>query len=153
MSKKLKIKNYTSGVPVDRSISLIEQILVDLGAERIHKMYKGGQLESLSFSIAINGNIIPFRLPAQVNKIETMFNNRYGKGVKVTEQMRKANRAQAERTAWKLIHEWIHIQASMIRLEQAEFLEIFLPYVYKENQQKTFYAALKDSNYKALLGS
>ncbi len=101
----MTIKNYTSTVPASLSVTKIEQALVELGAERIHKGYKNGVLESISFSIKIGENIIPFMLPAQVEAIETIFSNQRRR--RPTETQRKEDRQQAERTAWKLIYEWI----------------------------------------------
>jgi len=146
---KVNIKNYTSTVSADKSISRIEAILVEMGAERIHKGYKEGRLESISFSMKVDQNIIPFQLPAQVEVIEKIFLSQYK--YRATEVQKRNAREQAERTAWKLIQEWVHIQSSMIRLQQAEFLEVFLPYVYRVESQTTFFKSLKESNYKALL--
>jgi hypothetical protein len=42
-------------------------------------------------------------------------------------------------------------QLSLIQMRQADFIQVFLPYVWDGKQ--TFYQALKASNYKALLGA
>jgi len=146
---KVNIKNYTSTVQADKSVSRIESILVEMGAERIHKGYKDGKLESISFSMKVQDQLIPFQLPAQVEVIEKLFLGQYK--YRATEVQKRTAREQAERTAWKLIQEWVHIQSSMIKMQQAEFLEVFLPYVYRVEQQTTFFKSLKESNYKALL--
>jgi hypothetical protein len=39
----------------------------------------------------------------------------------------------------------------MIRLEQAEALQLFLPYVWDPAKEETFFEKLKKTNYKALL--
>jgi hypothetical protein len=60
----------------------------------------------------------------------------------------KRLRAQAARTAWKLIQDWVELQMALIKMRQAEFLQVFLPYVW--NGKKTFYTALKEQNFKLL---
>jgi hypothetical protein len=41
----------------------------------------------------------------------------------------------------------------MIRLEQVETLQVFLPFVWDPAKEETFYDKLKGSNFKALLPS
>jgi hypothetical protein len=57
---------------------------------------------------------------------------------------------QAERTAWKIISDWVEIQISMVQLEQADLIQVFLPYVYNPATEKTFYNQIKDNNFKQL---
>ncbi len=62
-------------------------------------------------------------------------------------------RAQAERTAWKNLLEWVEIQLLLIRLEQVEFMEVFLPYIYDGRRKATFYELTRDSGFKMLPGA
>ena len=59
---------------------------------------------------------------------------------------------QSERTAWKLISEWVEIQASMIKMEQVELVEVFLPYAYNLSSDTTLYQSIKEGGFK-MLGS
>lgn len=59
--------------------------------------------------------------------------------------------AQAERTAWKIVLDWIEIQMAMIDLAQIEIMEVFLPYVYDAQKDMTFFEQIKSNHYKALL--
>lgn len=143
----MNIKNYTSGVPAEKSISKIEKILVELGANHINKHYESGKITAISFLIMVNGRTIPFRLPAKVDMIEKVLL----KGIK---KPRKGTYdkiyEQSERTAWKLICDWVEIQASMINMEQAEIIEVFLPYVYDLSSDTTFYQSIKQGGFKQL---
>ncbi len=144
----MNIKNYTSSVPADRSVSRIEDVLVSMGATNIAKEYKEGRLDSIQFVIIKNGTSIPFKLPARVDAIEKHMR---GAVRRPRPDTFKHIKDQAQRTAWKLICEWVEVQASIIKLEQAEFLEVFLPYVYQINDGQTFFEKIKEKNYKALL--
>lgn len=145
---KTNIKNYTSGIAAEKSINKIEQILVNLGASNISKQYKDGKLYAISFLIMVQGNTIPFKLPAKVDQVREALKKSY-KRIS-TPALRKILE-QSERTAWKIVSDWVEIQATLIRLEQAEFLEVFLPYVYKIDEDQTFFERLKTTHYKALL--
>jgi hypothetical protein len=148
----MNIKNYTSSIPSEKSILQIERILIDMGARNIAKEYDGfGKVDSISFSIPhpITDGVIPFKLPAKREPIKKLFLKQYRRPTKSQEE---AASAQADRTAWKNVKEWVELQATMIKLEQVEFMEVFLPYVYNLHQRMTYFELVKGQNYK-LLGS
>jgi hypothetical protein len=141
------IKNRTSTVPVDRTISRIETFLVRAGAQNIFKDYSNGDLKGVCFSFyhPVQKRLIAIRLPANVPAIEKC----------LLESMKRPRREtrnrlhdQAARTAWKLMQDWIEVQVSLIEMEQAEFLQVFLPYVW--DGKRTFYAALQEGGFKLL---
>jgi hypothetical protein len=141
------IKNYTSGVPVDRTLARIEAALVRGGATNIAKDYKDNMLCAVNFTTVnpADGQRISVRLPANADGVynalrESVKRPRAGTLEKLREQ--------ANRTAWKLMQDWIEIQMSLIAMQQAEFLQVFLPYVW--DGHKTFYTALKAGGFKML---
>lgn len=143
----MNLKNYTSTVPASTSISRIEKMLVDIGAKNINKQYQNGKLTSLTFLIDVAGQTMIFKLPAKVEVIFKLFWDQVKRPQAGT---REKTYQQAERTAWKLLHDWIEIQCSMIHLEQVEFIEIFLPYAYNPESETTFFEQLKQGNFKLL---
>lgn len=145
----MNLKNYTSTVPVSRSISLIEDKLINIGAKTISKFYDNDMnIEGFIFQIVKQG--IPsliFKLPSKWKQVEKVMRQQIKKPRshtfdKVSEQ--------AQRTAWKILYDWICIQVSLIELEQAEIVEVFLPYVYDEKKGKTFFEIVKENNMKLL---
>lgn len=142
----MKLKNYTSSAPVGNSIARIEKLLAQAGASKITKDFKEGQLVGLMFLLpSPEGNAL-IRLPANVDACEDELMRDVRRP---RDSTRELKRAQAERTVWKLLAEWVHIQISMIQLQQAEPLEIFTPYLF--DGKTTFYRALKSGQqFKAL---
>lgn len=116
------IKNYTSTVPADRSRARIQQVLVELGATQIGMDVTEGRVTGMSFHVAIDGQILKYRLPARVSAVETAM---------VPKRKRKDSKSkdQAERTAWKLLQDWVEVQASLIRIGMSTATEVFLPYM------------------------
>lgn len=143
----MNIKNYTSSVPVDRTISRIEQVLAEAGANGIIKDYDGGKLVALAFKVALpTGREVSIRLPANHQAVyQTMrkeiLRPRRGTLDKLQDQ--------AMRTSWKLMQDWVEVQISLIKMQQVDFIQVFLPYVLV-NPGQTFYAKLKEQNYLAL---
>lgn len=144
----MKIKNYTSGVPSDKSISMIERELIELGATGIQKDIRDGAVAALSFSVKIEGQkIISYRLPARVSNVHGILKTskpirKSNAGRKRKQPLEETIKEQAERTAWKIILDWVLAQGALIRLGQSSASEVFLPYmlVGKGAQQATLWA-------------
>ena len=143
----MKIKNYTSEVPASRSVSHIEQCLVDVGATGIAKTYQAGRLTGITFQIPQNGISLVFKLPANIEDVAAQLKAdvkkpRVGTMGRLEEQ--------AERTAWKLLLDWVEVQASMILIGRRQAIEVFLPYVYDPARDQTFFERLQESKFKML---
>lgn len=142
------LKNYTSGVPVSRSVQHIEDCLIRHGAKNIMKMYDAEKkLESLCFIMPVDGKDIPFKLPASVDRVEKVLKAAVRRP---TSQTNARIKEQAERTAWKLQSDWVDIQMSLIELNQVEIMQVFLAYVYFPIQKQTYFERLKNNNFKLL---
>lgn len=145
----MNIKNYTSLVNADKSILEIERILIDMGARNIAKEYDGfGNVAAISFSIPNGEGVIPFRLPGKVDPIKKLLLAHTKRPSKTAIE---AAEQQARRTAWRNVREWVHLQHTMIKLEQVEFMEVFMPYVYSMKEGKTIFEISKASNHQKLL--
>src|SRR5579859_7518731 len=133
----LNLKNYTSEVPAHVSMAKIERCLVEAGATDISKKYDSGICRAITFRMLVNQVPLFFQLPAKVDAcFKAMWESKTPKG----QQQADRNKwmAQAERTAWKIVSDWVEIQLSMIQLEQVEALQVFLAYVYNPASEQTF---------------
>lgn len=140
------MKNYTSSVPISRTISRIEECLAKAGASGIMKEYAGGKLTALCFKLRMgSGREMAIRLPA--NEVEV-----YNVLIKAVKRPRNGTverlRDQAARTAWKLQQDFVEVQLSMIEMRQTDAMQAFLAYVW--DGKRTFYQALQENNFKAL---
>lgn len=159
------LKNYTSTVPVPDTIYRIEQVLIRAGVSGISKEYGiNGQVSAITFKIQFEQAKVPvwIRMPADVEACANALFIDYADGdplssdgerVRARRGNKKKTRAefkqQGERTAWKLMQDWIEVQLSMILLKQAEVAQVFLPYAW--DGREMFYAKLKSGGFAALM--
>lgn len=146
----VNLKNYTSEVPAITSMGKIEKYLVEAGATDISKKYENQVCIAIRFRMMVNLNPLFFELPA---KVDACYKVLWAEVKRPNAETKKRISQQAERTAWKIISDWVQVQLSMIQLEQAELLQVFLPYVFDPKTETTFFNKIKESGYKALLGN
>jgi hypothetical protein len=140
------LKNYTSGVAVDRTVARIETLLAAFGAKAIGKNYESGKLSSLTFQIEINGRDVLIRLPANPQAVYDALRKEVKRPHNGTlDRLRE----QSERTAWRVQQEWLEIELTKIGLNQTEPLQAFLSYVWDGTQ--TYFERLNESKFKGLL--
>lgn len=141
------MKNYTSTVPIETTIARIEKILCGAQIKNIIKDYDENGIVALYFTLKnpATNNLIPVRLPANVESVMKVLREKMKRPRQET--LRRLWQ-QANRTAWKLMQDWVEVQLSLIELQQIEALQVFLPYVWDGKQ--TYYAALKANGFKML---
>ena len=132
-----KLKNYTTSIPADRSISETEQLLVGFGASKIFKEYlSDGRCMGVSFMLGERG----FKLPANIEGVkEAIWKDKRARHGRNNMQNRED---QSYRVAWRIIRDWLHAQLSLIASGQAQPDQIMMPYMY--DGKRTLYEAYKD---------
>jgi hypothetical protein len=139
------IKNYTSDTPAVRSVNHIEQSLVENKAKSIMKTYgPDGTLTAIAFIMPTNGQELPFKLPARIDRVEKAL---LKKVIRPRKETFLRIKQQAERTAWKILADWVDIQMSIVELDQAEMSEVFMPYLYNHNKQDTLFDRWKANGF------
>ncbi len=138
----MNLKNYTSEIPASRSMARIEELLVEAGATDISKSYLEGTCTAIKFRMEVNSQAIFFQLPANV---QACFKVMWAEVKRPQPDTKKRITDQANRTAWKIVCDWVEIQLAMIRLEQAQALQVFLPYVWNEKTNETLYDRISNN--------
>lgn len=148
------LKNYTSEATVQQTIAKIEAVLIRCKVSGITKEYDPkGEVCAVRFHIPTATGERTIRLPADVERAQEALWTDYQERVETSYRKRRRGDflQQAQRTAWKLMQDWIEVQMSMIELKQAETEEVFLPYIWDARSGNTVYQQLKSNNYRGLL--
>jgi len=142
----MPILNYTTSVKAEKTVSEIQKALAKSGASKVMSEYDGeGILKHLSFQIVCNNIPVFFRLPARIDNIYVILQND-------SEVPRKLkSREQASRVAWRIIKNWIEAQLALVEAEQADMVEVFLPYAQTHGGDTIYQLVM--SNQQKMLGA
>lgn len=123
----MPIKNYTSNVDSYTSLGELQGALARGGASKILVDYEGGKPTGVTFMLQTDRGAQGFALPANVDGVMEVFRR----------QKVRADRDQAERTAWRNIRDWVLAQMAFIESGAVTMDEVFLPYL--SDGKKTLY--------------
>lgn len=142
----MPIANYTTSVKAEKTIGEIQGMLGQAGAAQVLFEYDGPIVSAISFRLLHRDVMVSFRLPANIDAIYVVLQRDDGipRRFKTTEQ--------AARVAWRIIKDWLRAQLAIVEAEQAEMIEVFLPYAQNPNTGATLYEQLEDTGFKMLTG-
>ena len=150
----MNLKNYSSSVPVDRSIQLIEYQLVTAGAQHISKSYADQQVTGIVFELIVKEQSLVFKLPARWDRVFAKMLSERNKSSRqpIKPEAEDNLKKQAQRTAWKILLDKVQIQVTNILIDQEDPVEAFMSYLYDGRTDRTAYEIMKETNYRGLLG-
>lgn len=127
-----KLLNYTTTVPVARTIGQVQGQLVEAGARAIMTEYTdAGRITGISFAVQTGYGMQSFLLPVNAHKV-----------LKVLERERVQSRYQteehAERVAWRILKDWLEAQLAIIRTEMVTLDQVMLPYMRAEGDRTVY---------------
>lgn len=147
----MNLKNYTTKVPATQTIAFIEQYLASAGVSGVTKQFENGVPVAVFFHIEIPPNKFTIRLPAQINKVHDYMWQEYVANRRQPRLEKKDFLNQAANTAWKIQQDWVQVQISLIKLKQAEFLEVFMGYLW--DGERSYYQRVENAKFKGLIGA
>lgn len=116
----MPLKDYTTTIGVFKTLGEIHEMLVKHGARQILNKYdEEGKVLSVAFVIETPIGTHAVLLPANVEAVQKTLER----------QKVKADREQAERTAWRIVKDWIAAQMAILESRMVTIDQIFLPYM------------------------
>lgn len=133
------LKNYTTVVPVDRTLAEIGRMLVRAGASDVLTSYDAQRrVSAIKFLLPTPYGQQLFALPARVEAVQRVL-----VAQKTSGRMRTSintSREHAERVAWRIIRDWLDAQLALIETQQATADQVLLPYRVLEGGQSMYEA-------------
>jgi len=139
--------DYTTKVPVSRTIAQVQAKLVEHGARAVMMEYDDrGRITALAFKVNMPNGELPIRLP--INAAATLrVLQRQAADREIPAGYAKDDHAY--RVAWRNIFHWVSAQLALLETEMVRMEEIFLPYVITRSGQ-TIYQVMAEKHF--LLG-
>lgn len=130
----MPILNYTTEVPPEKTIGMIQGLLLRKGVTSISTDLKDGKVTAIMFSADFAGQRVNFRLPCNIAGVRQALDSDR------TIENRYKGQGQAERVAWRIVKDWVEVQLAFVEANQAQLAEVFLPYVVDRSGKTMFQA-------------
>jgi len=141
------LMDYTTKVPVSRTIAQIQAKLVEHGARAVMMEYgDDGRIKALAFRIKMPNGELPIRLPIDAASTQRVLKRQWDERLI---ESKYTTAEHAYRVAWRIIKDWVEAQVSLLETEMVKMEEIFLPYVITPGGQ-TIYEVMANKGF--LLG-
>lgn len=140
----MPLLNYSTKVPVVRSVDAIQKVLVKHGASSIMQDYdEQRELVAISFKLRLNGSELSFRLPIDWRAtFEVMKQDGTPRSL--------LNEDHARRVSWRIIKDWVEVQLAIAETKMVTIPQVFLPYAVNQDG-RTLYEIVAE-NPTMLLG-
>ncbi|MBA7676226.1 hypothetical protein ES703_84467 [subsurface metagenome] len=123
----MPLLDYTTKVPVSRTIAQIQAKLVEHGARAVMMEYgDDGRVKALAFNIKMPNGELPIRLPINTGATLRVLQRQWDERLI---ESKYAKDDQAYRVAWRNIFHWVSAQMALLETEMVKMEEIFLGYV------------------------
>jgi len=131
------ILNYTTTVPVSRTLGQVQGLLVEAGARAIMAEYDDdGAVVGMSFAVISPFGKQGYTLPVRTERVLAVLTSD-----KVPR--RYCTPEHAERVAWRIVKDWIEAQLALLRTEMVTLDQVMLPYM-RTSDGRTVYELYLD---------
>ena len=125
----MALKNYTTTVPVNNTISEIHLILAEHGAKKImFNYFSDGRPESICFSLVTASGERGAKLPANAERVRAVLKKQKADPKNKNRSAIDDSAEQSERVAWRIVKDWLAAQLALLETEMVEMEQVFFGY-------------------------
>jgi hypothetical protein len=143
-----KVLNYTTKIPVKKTVGECTELLAEAGATRVAIVYDHKVPVGLSFRLEVpQSGWQDFTLPVNVAAMARRL-----AGMKLppslhasaAEERRIRSTEHAAEVAWRVVEDWLEAQLAIIAAEMATLDQVMLPYL--QLADGTLYEVIRDQH-------
>lgn len=128
----MPLLNYTTKVPVSRTITEITAKLAKAGACGVAQEFDGhGRAIGLEFAIRVGPEMRSYVLPCRVAAVREVLNQQ-----RVARSFLEP--AHVERVAWRILGDWVAAQLAIIETQMVTLPQVMLPYMRTDDGSTVF---------------
>lgn len=138
--------NYTTKVPIEKTVAEIEALLARNRVTDIYKQYDSdGNCKGIKFAVITDKGKVAFELPLNVHGVFQVIQNLKAQGkLKKLSKKEASNVDTARRIAWRLLKDYIRAAVPLLQSETVTIQQLFLPYIYDPISGKTLYQLFEE---------
>jgi len=147
-----KLRNYTSAISVQQTLSEIDELLLANNSSGISKVFRDGEVIEIVFTIKDqDGYQLNVQISVDIESVKQVLIDEMqsSRSRKIRSDSLNNIEEQAKRTAWRLQYEMLSIQMSAIKLKQMKVDQVFFANIISQNGT-TIYSALSSGKTKLL---
>jgi hypothetical protein len=142
--------NYTTTIAAGKTVAEIQELLGAHGADRVMVGYTAKRPSSVSFSLVTPAGPRAFTLPVEVTAMHRVLQHQAGRR---EIDRRYSTAEQAERTAWRVVKDWLAAQLTLVSAEMASLETVMLPYLVVDHTGTTLHQRYLERGLPALEAS
>lgn len=119
----MSLLNYTTKVPVQRTVGQVQELLVRAGATSITARYEAADTVGLTFVVDTEYGRRAFSLPVDGRAVYDVMraDTKVPRSLKTIEQ--------AQRVAWRITKDWVEAQLAIIATRMVTLDQVMFPYM------------------------
>lgn len=118
MPPRTRLLNYTTTVPVDKTVGEIAGILVKAGARSIQTDFnEQGRISGMSFVVRTGFGNRAFHIPVQAERVQKVLQTELAHTRTHQSKAVLTSPEQAERVAWRILKDWLEAQMTLVQLQ------------------------------------
>lgn len=149
---------HTTKVEPAKTAGQIMELLCRLGASDIIQRVEDKEVAGTGFRVEIEGEWVEYRLPIRWQPIFDYYVREHEakprkRALKEgeAERAQEAMKAQAKRTAWRIVLEWLKVQLSFVDIGVRNALEVFMADMVVPGRKETVGELMAEGGIRALL--
>lgn len=113
-----RLLNYTTTVPVDKTVGEITAILVRAGARSIQTDFNDqGRISAMNFTVRTSFGNRAFHIPVQAERVQKVLQQEVAHSRSHQSKAMLTSPEQAERVAWRILKDWLEAQMTLVQLQ------------------------------------